>query len=270
MKKILLTGSTCSGKTSVLNEISKKGNSLFPSANEDTTILICPEAAYVVIEKLKMIGFNKENPVTDLFNKVGEKTGLYYFQKAIFEESVLNEKNVESVAKELEEKGKNVIIIYDRCLLDGQAFCSDAVFNSIIKVENNFIGYEHEIIDFKKNELNKFDTIIHLESIASDKRKYKWVGGSKEEGTFCDFRKESPEEATKLDSKIKTIYYDELLKDLPQFEANDKYSYIDNASFSAYGEESFNHKMQKVFEIIDYATMENIKDIESELEEDYE
>ena len=112
--KIVFTGGPCAGKTTLINktrEYLQKNN---------YKVLVVPETATNILG----IGINSK-----LLGSV-EK-----FQSVIFKKQIFNEKLIENVSKKL--KGEQLIILYDRGILDNKAYCENyQTFDKIINTQS--------------------------------------------------------------------------------------------------------------------------------------
>lgn len=133
IKKILITGGPCAGKTSSINEIKKYYE------KKNYNVLIVPETPTALItggitpKEIGNMNFIK------LVINVQMKLQQYYQEKA----NQINE--------------NKVIIIFDGCPIDCLKFISREEFDNLIK--------EYDL-SFEKI-INEYDGIIHLESVAN-------------------------------------------------------------------------------------------------------
>ena len=161
--KVVLTGGPRSGKTSLIKELRKEY-----SKRDDIVLITVPETASLL----------RNNGIT---SDVMQST--YDFQNLLFKVQYFKEKQAESVAQRISEK-KDVVIVYDRGLLDNKAYLnSQEEFDSILK---SHACKELEILD-------KYDLIIDLISTAGSEYGY-------ETGTN-EARFEDEGEAIKTDIK---------------------------------------------------------------------
>ena len=107
-------------------------------------------------------------------------------------------------------KNKNIIVLYDRCLIDNKSYVSDEEYNKLL---NEFD------IDIKEY-ISKFDLFIHLVTAAVDTDYYTLANNNA--------RVETKEDAILLDEKIMKCY-----KNIPNHKIadnrsnfNDKVNYI--------------------------------------------
>lgn len=162
VKRIVLTGGPCAGKSSSLNLI------------QDYLI----DKGYVV--------YTVQESATELINSgikpFGDnKLNLLKFQEVILKYQLDKEQLVEYVAKNY-ETDKDIVIIYDRSVIDNKAYIGQKDFDSLL---NKYNLNELEILD-------KYDLVIHLET-AAKRNAY-----TKENNKA---RSESEIEAIELDAK---------------------------------------------------------------------
>lgn len=137
IRKIVLTGGPCAGKTtamqSIVEEFEEKGFNVY----------VVPEAATLLINMgIKPFGRNALSNID--------------FQKKIFDISLKLEKMAMETARNSE---KDSIILYDRGLIDSKAYLNEKDWKKIINYYN-----------FKDSSLfNKYDLVIHLRTVAYDK-----------------------------------------------------------------------------------------------------
>ena len=112
--QIVLTGGTCGGKSTFLSCLKKD------IEREDFKVITQREVATELLTS--GIQFNE--------------LSTFLAQKIIMEKALLNEKIALEVATEYREKGYNVLILYDRGLLDNRAYCSDKVWINILECLN--------------------------------------------------------------------------------------------------------------------------------------
>lgn len=143
VKKIVLTGGPCAGKTTaekvLINELEKSGYKVF----------FIPETATEILEK-------GVNPGT----LGGGNEGLYLFQKSIFELQQAKEEVFEQMAERYPAEKK--VIIYDRGLVDGKGFGGKEIYDRILYEEN-------------KNEFairDHYDGVFHLVTAARGAEKF--------------------------------------------------------------------------------------------------
>lgn len=137
IKKIVLTGGPCAGKTTAIEQIKevliKKGYRVF----------IVPESATELING-ELRPFGNDSIDIDLF------------QKLIMKYQLVKEKIYEEAARSLPNDSKSVII-YDRGLLDNKAYISHYQFQKILN---------------EGDLLERYDMVIHLVTAAIGKEEY--------------------------------------------------------------------------------------------------
>ena len=158
--KIVLTGGPGGGKSSILNEIKKR------FTNYNTRVITVNETASIM-------GNDNLKPV--------ECNNPFAFQDQVY----LIQNAREDAADALAEffGAENVIIVYDRGVLDNRAYLKPGQFEEILY---NHQGNEMEILD-------KYDLVINLMTAAHLDGKYQ-----KESNPI---RSENPDEALELDKK---------------------------------------------------------------------
>ena len=134
-------------------------------------------------------------------------------------------------AKEIYDKvleqytNDNVIIIYDRGILDNKAYINDEEFKEVL----NYISYNKNKKIYEEDLLDRYDMVIHLVTAADGKSEAYTLNNN-------STRTEGIEEAIKLDKKTMNAWI-----------RHPNLKIIDN-------EESFNTKidnvMQKIYELL--------------------
>lgn len=162
IKRIVLTGGPCAGKSTSLEMIEKH----------------LREKGYIV--------YTIQESATELINSgikpFGEnKIDLIKFQEIILKYQLDKEALIESVAKTNFEN-RDIIIIYDRGIIDNKAYIGQEVFDKLL---NKYNLNEIELLD-------KYDLVIHLESAA------KSSGYTRENNKA---RNEDKETAIEMDTK---------------------------------------------------------------------
>jgi len=179
VKKIVLTGGPSSGKSSSLELIEKH------LTNLGYIVLIVNESATELINNnIKPFGHNKLRMID--------------FQDVILRYQLYKENLVEDTANKY--INNDIIILYDRGILDNKSYISDYEFESLLKKYNLI---ESEL-------LNKYDLVIHLETGA--KSKYYVTENNKA-------RYESIEEAIELDNRTYNAWINH--KNLYKIKCND-------------------------------------------------
>lgn len=165
--KIVFTGGPCAGKTTLIN------NTREYLLENNYRVLVVPETATNTLG----IGIN-----SNLLGSV-EK-----FQSVIFKKQIFNEKLVENISKKL--KSEQLIILYDRGILDNKAYCDNyKIFDKIIKSQS-----KSEI-----NFLDNYDIVFDLISTAVCAPEKYNLTSNKE-------RTETIDEATQLDQKTSNAW----------------------------------------------------------------
>ncbi len=135
--KFVITGGPCGGKTTALNEIKEKFKSM------GVNVLIVPETASEIIGGGVTV----------------EKIGVFNLQKLIFRLQLEKEAIFDIATTHINQ---DTVIIYDRGMLDGNAYIDDDGFNIILEQ----YGYTREQI------ISRYDAVFHLVSAALDAEEY--------------------------------------------------------------------------------------------------
>lgn len=139
VKRIVLTGGPCAGKSSSLEYIK---NYLL---NKGYMVYLVQESATELIQSgIKPFGDNSISMVE--------------FQYIIFKYQLFKEKLINDIAKNYFED-KEIVILYDRGLIDNKAYITDEDFDKLLL---DFNLLEEEI-------MVKYDLVIHLETAAKSK-----------------------------------------------------------------------------------------------------
>lgn len=166
IKRIVLTGGPSAGKSSSLDIIKNY------FINKDYVVYIVNESATELIKS--GIGPN----ISGL--------SLLAFQKYILKYQLFKENLIEKVALD-ENTEKDIVIIYDRGVIDNKAYITN---NEFLDLLNEFNLNEEDLI-------NKYDLVIHLETGAKGKF-YRTDNNSA--------RCESIEEAIKRDTRTYEVW----------------------------------------------------------------
>lgn len=194
IKRIVLTGGPCGGKTSAIKLIREKYE------KENYIVLSIDETATEIIN----------SGITPYGNNA---ISMYDFQKYVFESQIKKEQEIEKYIKE--NKESNIIVLYDRCLIDNKSYVSDDEFNKLLNEFNININ----------DYIKKFDLFIHMVSAAIGTNEYTLSNNNA--------RVETEKEAKEKDKKILDCY-----KDIP------KHVIVDNKT-------DFDDKVNKVIELIE-------------------
>lgn len=162
IKKIVLTGGPCAGKTTALSKITSK------MTQRGWKVLIIPETATELI-------------LNGIF-PLKESLATVDFQRAVIQKQIYKEKVYLDIAKRLKEE--KVLIICDRGIMDSKAYISDEDFKLLLKEE----GITE--IDC----LNRYDFVIHLVTAAIGAEKYYTTINN-------NARTETKEQAIEVDNK---------------------------------------------------------------------
>ena len=181
VKKIVLTGGPSSGKSSSLELIQKY------LTNLGYVVLIVNESATELINSgIKPFGENKLRMID--------------FQDVILRYQLFKENLIEDTA--INFMDKDIVILYDRGVMDNKAYISDYEFECLLKKYNLI---ESDLI-------NRYDLVIHLETGA--KSKYYIKENNKA-------RYESTREAIELDNRTYNAWINH--KNLYKIKCNDDF-----------------------------------------------
>lgn len=167
IKKIVLTGGPCAGKSTAISKIRKE------FSEKGFNVIIVPETATELINMgIKPFGENK--------------ISLYEFQKFIFKYQLYKEKLVDDYINL--NKDKDILVIFDRGIMDNAAYVKDEEFDKLL--------YEFNID--KSNLFTRYDNVIHMLTAAKGTNFYTLENN--------EARSETKEEAINLDDKILESY----------------------------------------------------------------
>lgn len=183
--KIVLSGGPCGGKTTVLSHIREKFSSL------GFTVYIVPETPTLLL----MAGVS--NKTLDFNDNVAFQTAIIRIQMALEAEFL----------RLAEAQDKPVLIVFDRGLMDGRAFCTDAEWTTVL----SNIGTVTPMLRDKG-----YDAVIHLETAAA---------GAPDGYTLENnpARKETAQQAIEADRRIRSAWTGcpklKIIKSNPDFNA---------------------------------------------------
>ena len=167
IKKIVLTGGPCSGKSTSITKIKRKFE------EQGFIVLVVSETATELINSgIKCFGQNKLE--------------VYDFQKFILMQQLSKENLIDMYINQNE--GKDIIILYDRSILDNKSYLTEDEYKSLLK---EFNLSESSIIQ-------RYDMAIHLVTAAQGTDFYTLENNSA--------RSETKEEAIRLDRKTLNSY----------------------------------------------------------------
>lgn len=206
IKRIVLTGGPCAGKTTVLSKIEEDLRS------KGYKVFVVKESATELIN-------GGITPFED-------GLGMYNFQKIIMmyqyqKEEVYNKAVMESL-------DDNIVIIYDRGLLDNKSYVDDLQFKLILEDLSLSLGRQIDEFDIA----NRYDMVIHLVTSAGRK------GYSLENNKA---RYESESEAILLDRKT-----------LDSWTIHNNLKVVDST-------DNFDDKIDMVLSLIHNCLMDNVK-----------
>lgn len=167
IKKIILTGGPCAGKSTSISKIKRKFE------EEGFIVLVVPETATELIEMgIKPFGENKVD--------------MYEFQKYVFSHQLNKEALIDAYINQ--NKNKDIIVLYDRSLIDNKSYVSEEDFKRLLK---EFNLTEAELY-------HRYDMAIHLLTAAKGTEFYTLENNQA--------RSESKEEAIIQDDKTLNCY----------------------------------------------------------------
>lgn len=166
IKKIVLTGGPCAGKTTALSQIEQ------------------------YLKELGIKAFIVSETATEIINNrlLPKDIGIVNFQKYILKCQLQKEQLYEEIASNFSYD--KVVIICDRGIMDGKAFISNDEFDKIL----NQVSEELNIKLNTSDIINRYDMIIHLTSAALGNSKYYTLENN-------SARSETVDEAISLDKK---------------------------------------------------------------------
>lgn len=132
---IALTGGPCSGKTTALSRLQRM------LADRGYKVLVSPESA----TKLITAGMSPEElPAIE-------------FQEEILLDQLAQEQRLLSIATRYRDKGRKVVILYDRGTIDGEAYVGSGVYEKLI----SRLGFTYkELCD------ERYHAVIHMRTAA--------------------------------------------------------------------------------------------------------
>lgn len=167
VKKVVLTGGPCAGKSTAISKITKR------FSERGFIVLVASETATEIINMgIRPFGDNKIDS--------------YEFQRFIFHKQLAKEKLIDDYIKL--NPYKDILVIYDRGLIDNAAYMSNDEFDRIL-LEFNLT---------KKDLFTRYDNVIHLLTAAKGTDFYTLENN--------EARSESKEDAIILDDKILESY----------------------------------------------------------------
>ena len=139
VKKIVLTGGPCAGKTKILEYLVKE------LEKEGFYVIVVPETASQYISNNILPNDDREHTLM--------------FQDIILHTQLVKEEAAETYAEFIKDKN-NIIILYDRGIMDNRAYFSQTDYDNLLKKYNI---NELELLD-------KYDLVIDLISTATLKK----------------------------------------------------------------------------------------------------
>lgn len=223
MKKIVLTGGPCSGKSTALSNLKDTLEDL------GYKVFIVKEAATELINQgIKPFGDNK--------------IPLYDFQKCVIDYQLRQER----ISRIKASLYRNSIIIHDRGILDGKAYINESEWNMLLKEMN-----------LNENSLlNRYDEVIHLVSIACDRKDLYTT-------TNNDARSESAEEAAFKDNNTLKCYLGhhnlKVVDNSTDF--SDKINIVKNHILAYLAEPTYSNRQYKFLVKLDESDLERLYSI---------
>jgi thymidylate kinase len=162
--KFVITGGPCGGKTTALEKIKEKFKDM------DINVLVVPETASEIIG----------GGVT------AKKIGVLNLQKLIFRLQLEKEAIFDIATEHINQ---DTVIIYDRGLIDGNAYIDDKGFDIILEQ----YGYTKEQL------MAKYDAVFHIVTAALGAEEYYTLANN-------SARSEKPEDARLLDDNTKRVW----------------------------------------------------------------
>lgn len=143
IKKIVLTGGPCAGKTTIISlmkqELSKQGYKVF----------IVGESATELING----GIIPNDNGVGMFNFQRLILGYQYKKEEVYNRALIDTNE------------ENIVIIYDRALLDNRAYISDIEFDMLLSE----LSLELDINLDENSILSRYDMVIHLVTSAGNR-----------------------------------------------------------------------------------------------------
>lgn len=166
IKKIVLTGGPCAGKTTALAQIEQ------------------------YLKELGIKTFIVSETATEIINSglLPKDIGVVNFQKYILKCQLQKEKLYEEIASNFPYD--KVVIIFDRGIMDGKAFINNDEFNEILKQVSDELNIKLNSSDI----IDRYDMVIHLTTAALGNSKYYTLENN-------SARSETVDEAISLDKK---------------------------------------------------------------------
>ena len=223
IKKVVLTGGPCAGKSTAIAKISK----VFTEKGYE--VLVVPETATEIINMgIKPFGDNKIN--------------MYDFQKFILSHQLEKERLIDEYINLNENK--NILVIYDRGIIDNMAYVPLNEFDKLLK----------EFNITKSNLFTRYDSALHLLTAAKGTDFYTIENNSA--------GSEGKEEAIILDDKILESYLGfprlRIIDNSTNFESKIEkvIKEISNVLGNAYVQKQYKYLID--FNTIDYKKLERV------------
>lgn len=238
IKRIVLTGGPCAGKTTVLSRIEQD------LCEKGYKVFIVRESATELIGG----GITPHESGVGMFN-FQKLILLYQYQKEeVYNKAVMNTKD------------ENIVIIYDRGILDNKAYISDSEFDMILGDLSGEVGKKIDEMDI----LTRYDMVIHLVTSAGNK------GYSLESNKA---RYESETEAISLDRRTLSSWIMhnnlQIVDSTENFE--DKVNKVLSLVHSCLGEDNLVRREKKfvVDTVVDRELIDKLNGVETDIEQYY-
>ncbi len=138
IKKIVITGGPCSGKTTGMNYLSEK------LRNIGYVVFIVPEMATELINS----GFNPVGALNE---------DIIKFEKLIIKSQIWHEKIILELANYASCNGKNVVVLMDRGAMDASAYVGSSEFQAILD------SLQKTVVSLRDK---RYDAVLHLVTAA--------------------------------------------------------------------------------------------------------
>lgn len=146
LKKLVLTGGPCSGKTTAHNYLAEK------LSDCGFSVIFVPEVPSLIINS----GLDPRKPDKD------GRFNYFAFEKLLFETQLLFENKIFSKAMQI-KGGSQQVIIFDRGCMDYCAYMSEEEFQKVLQVHNL------KIVDVRDA---RYDAVFHLVTAAEGKEEF--------------------------------------------------------------------------------------------------
>lgn len=215
--RVLFTGGPNGGKTSILEYLRAK----FKQSRPGLKVICVPETATAL---LGIMGDDVKSAIVE-----GGSGGA--FQAAILCNQVGVEKGVEAIIAGLlsgfkEHAASDILVLFDRGVLDGLAFVADP---SVWENAVSETGFTVDANSMRLNGFASYDLVVHLQSMASMGGGERYEMVSNETATT---RLHTKEQAKEADARIQNVYG-----------GHREYAYVEAS-------DSFDEKCSRVFDLL--------------------